>query len=181
MNNIRSILRCSGGSLRCTKYFSSQQNNDHVVQGQIESAKTFKDVPKISGLTMFRRFLPGGQFAGISLNEMYKALHLEFGDILKFPDMFGKSGMLCIFKPEDFEKVFRNEDQYPYRRDIETLTYYRNVLRPDLYKEFGSVFTDQGERWYKTRKIMNQIMMKPENIKMYIPTVDQISIEFIQK
>jgi cytochrome P450 family 12 len=116
------------------------------------------------------------------MSEMYKSLNREFGDILKFPNMFGKPGMLCVFKPEDIEKVFRNEEvQHPYRRAIETLTYYRNILRPDIYQEFGSVFTDQGERWYKTRKILNPIMMKPQTVKQYIPAVDEISKEFIQK
>lgn len=112
---------------------------------------------------------------------MYESLHNEFGDILQFPNMFGKTGLLCVFKPEDMEKVFRNEDQYPHRRAIETLQYYRNKLRPDLYGEFGSVFTESGERWYNTRKVLNPIMLKPEIVKQYIPDVDQISKEFIQK
>lgn len=46
------------------------------------------------------------------------------------------------FNVEDAEKVFRFDGHYPYRREIETLSYYRNHLRPDIYGEYGSLLSE---------------------------------------
>jgi cytochrome P450 family 12 len=112
---------------------------------------------------------------------MYKALNKEFGDIVKTPGMFGKSSSVCIFNAEDMETVFRNDGLHPNRRSIQTLEYYRNKIRTDIYGEYGSVFTDQGERWYKMRKNMAPVMLKPQILKQYIPDIDALTSEFVQK
>lgn len=46
------------------------------------------------------------------------------------------------FDVEDAEKVFRFDGQYPFRRAIETLTHYRQKLRPDIYGEYGSLLSE---------------------------------------
>lgn len=56
--------------------------------------------------------------------------------------MLGRPGMLMSFDVEDAEKVFRFDGQYPFRRALETLTYYRQKVRPDIYGEFGSLLSE---------------------------------------
>lgn len=121
-----------------------------------------------------------GKFNGLSIEGIHKALNQEMGDITIFPSMFGRPPMVMPFSAEDFEKVFRNEDQYPYRRLLDTLQYYRETVRPDVYSEFGSLLTENDESWYKTRTLVNPIMLKPQTIKLYVPQVDEIAKDFVQ-
>lgn len=39
----------------------------------------------------------------------------------------------------------------------------------------------QGEQWHKTRTIANPILMKPRNTVLYVPKIDEIAIDFINK
>jgi cytochrome P450 family 12 len=66
----------------------------------------------------------------------------EFGDIVRLPPMFGRPQILFSFNVTNNEKMFRTEGQFPTRRGLETLTHYRQNVRPDVYKEFGSLVVE---------------------------------------
>lgn len=66
----------------------------------------------------------------------------DYGNITKFPALLGRPEMVMTFDVEDAEKVFRFDGQYPFRRAIETLTHYRQKLRPDIYGEYGSLLSE---------------------------------------
>lgn len=123
----------------------------------------------------------------------------DYGNITKFPALLGRPEMVMTFDVEDAEKVFRFDGQYPFRRAIETLTHYRQKLRPDIYGEYGSLLSEwvfdcmisnlkafrssqicrQDERWHKMRSLVNPVMMKPTTVKLYVPQVDEVSRDFI--
>jgi cytochrome P450 family 12 len=69
-------------------------------------------------------------------------LQKDFGDIVQIPAMFGRPQILFSFNVENNEKIFRREGQYPIRRGLETLTYYRQNIRPDIYQEYGSLVVE---------------------------------------
>ena len=75
-------------------------------------------------------------------NYQFRLMREEFGDITKFPALFGRNEMLMVFDVESVEKLFRFEGQYPHRRTLETLDYYRRKIRPDIYGEYGSLVTE---------------------------------------
>lgn len=66
----------------------------------------------------------------------------EFGDITKLPAMLGQPEMVMTFSVDDAEKLFRFEGQFPIRRALDTLTYYRKKIRPDVYGEYGSLISE---------------------------------------
>lgn len=39
----------------------------------------------------------------------------------------------------------------------------------------------QGEAWGDFRTKVNQIMMQPRNAKLYIPGIDEVSMDFVEK
>lgn len=144
------------------------------------AAKPFSEIPKMSAFTLIRRMMPGGRYSGLGLQEMHKEIRKEFGDITLFPAMLGRPEMVMCYSPVDFETVFRNEGIYPHRRSLESLDYYRKTVRPDVYDEFGSLFSENDEKWHQTRTLANPIMLKPQTIKLYVPQVDEIAQEFVQ-
>ena len=81
--------------------------------------------------------------------------------------------------PEDGEIVFRNEGRFPYRMGFETLKKYRKE-RADQYGAAGLIIT-QGEDWWKMRSKAQQPMLKPKNIYNYLPAINEIGDEFIDR
>lgn len=63
---------------------------------------------------------------------------------------------------------------------VETLNFYRKEKRPDIYGEYVGLITSQGEEWRDMRSIVNPIMMKPLNVKVYCSQVDEIAKEFVE-
>ena len=111
--------------------------------------------------------------------EAFKLFRAEYGDILSFPGLFGRKDMVFSFNPADFEMLFRTEGQWPARKGIDTFDYYRKKVRPDLFAHCGGLVNEQGEPWAKLRTKANPIMMQPKIVNSYIPTVDEIAIEFV--
>lgn len=78
----------------------------------------------------------------IKINYFFRIIQAEYGNIVMVPAMFGRPRNVFAFNVEDYEKVFRFEGQFPVRRSLDTLAYYRKNLRPDIYGEYGSLITE---------------------------------------
>jgi cytochrome P450 family 12 len=50
---------------------------------------------------------------------------------------------------------------------------------PDVYAEFGSLGTSEGETWQRTRKITNPILLHPKTVKLYTQQLDEIAKDFV--
>ncbi|KAG5678463.1 hypothetical protein PVAND_008135 [Polypedilum vanderplanki] len=163
-------------------YFSTQVAKKEFVnfQDEWENARSFDEIPQPSKISLIRAFLPGGKYYKLSLIDMHRSMNKEYGTMVKFPEVLGRRGMVCSYNVEDVEKLFRHEGQTPYRRTLETLHHYRKKYRPEVYEEYGGLFTEQGESWYKMRTIANPVLLQPKTIKQYIPQVDDVSKEFIK-
>lgn len=121
-----------------------------------------------------------GDYHGLDLTALHKKMREDFGDITVIPSIFGRPSMVLVYKPEDFEKILRNEGPSPYRIASPTLEFYHKTMRRDLYEEYGSLITFGGEKWLKTRALINSIMLKPQMSKLYASHIDDIAKEFIQ-
>lgn len=95
--------------------------------------------------------------------------------------MLDKPSMVICLEPKNYEIVFRTEGSWPIRRGIETFNYYRETVRPDIFQGFSGLVNDQGETWHQMRTAVNPVMLRPLTVKAYIPAVDQVAIEFVQK
>jgi cytochrome P450 len=81
--------------------------------------------------------------------------------------------------PEDAETMFHNEGRFPFRFGFETLKKYRKE-RAEHYSAAGLLIA-QGEDWWKMRSKAQQSMMKPKNIYNYLPAINEIGDEFIDR
>lgn len=109
---------------------------------------------QISTKNQFRiAFIPShiGQYHNIELAELHRALRAEYGDLIKFPGLFGNKGVIFSYLPTDFEHMFRTEGIWPLRRGMATFDHYRKHIRPDLFAESGGLLNEQGEKWAQVR------------------------------
>lgn len=112
---------------------------------------------------------------------MHRALRDNYGEIVKIPGLLGRGDTLITFNPKMFEKVFRTEGPYPNRRGIETFTYYRKKVRPEVFGETGGLISEKGEQWLNARSKINPVMLQPKTVKMYVEKVDNVAQDFLSK
>ncbi|KAG5667203.1 hypothetical protein PVAND_015194 [Polypedilum vanderplanki] len=159
--------------LNFTRVFCSMRN-------AVQNAKPYSEVPTVSVPKFILRNLPGGKYYKKSLKEIQESFYNEFGNIFKLPAMFGKPEMIFIYKADDFETTSRAEGALPIRMSFDTLKYYRATKQSEVYAEYGSLATSDGEKWYKTRSQVNPIMLQPKVVQMYTKQIDEVSKEFVQ-
>lgn len=83
-----------------------------------------------------REFMPGGALFNCSLDTLQDYLFEKYGSLVRMPGIMDRPEMLFAYDPEDFKKVYRTEGQWPHRRGLETFTYFRKNVRPDLFGNF---------------------------------------------
>lgn len=106
-------------------------------------------------------------------------MRAEYGSVLRMPGLFGKKPIILAYEPVAYEQVFRAEGVWPNRLGLETFEHYRNTIRPDIFEKSGGLLNEQGEKWAHARSIASPVLMKPTNVNAYVPTVDQIAIDFV--
>jgi cytochrome P450 len=87
-----------------------------------------------------------------------------------------------VFDPKDIESVFRQEGKYPFRRSHRALLKYRRE-RPQTYSS-GGLFPENGEEWYRLRKLFQKQLLNQINVNRYITDcqiITQDLIRFIRK
>lgn len=136
-NQINRFWRCS----------SSTTSNDV----EWKNAKPFDQIPGPTTLGMIRAFLPGGKYHNVNMIDLSNKMNEEYGDIAKFPGMFGQRDIIFNFDPNDVEKVFRHEGKFPKRRGLDTLEYFRGTYRKDWFEKGAGLVQTQGEDWYEFR------------------------------
>lgn len=108
-----------------------------------------------------------------------KSINEEFGPLAKLPGMFGNRDIIFTFDPKDFELVYRTEGVWPQRLGLETFTYYRKKVRPEIFHNMGGLLSEQGKEWADLRSKVNPVMLQPKTVKTYIPPTDEVAIDFL--
>lgn len=87
------------------KFFSTSSINLGL---ETQKPKPFDDMPKLTKLNVLLGFAPGGQFYGKELQDLHGILRKKYGNIVKFPALFGRPEFVFTYDAEDFEKVTAN-------------------------------------------------------------------------
>lgn len=95
--------------------------------------------------------------------------------------MLGKPETVFTNDPNDIELVFRTEGQWPHRKGLDSLVHFRKNLRPDIFGKNTGLVIDQGEQWQSFRTIVNPVLMQPKIVQHYVPVVDEIVRQFLNK
>nr|XP_019551561.3 cytochrome P450 CYP12A2-like isoform X1 [Aedes albopictus] len=111
---------------------------------------------------------------------MHRLFREDYGELVRMPGFLGRNDVLLSFRPDDYETLFRNEGQWPIRRGIDTFTYYRQKVRPDVFKGLGGLVTEQGENWQTFRTAVNPVMLQPKIVKLYVDKLDAVAQEFMK-
>lgn len=125
-------------------------------------------------------FFPG-RYANLNMVDLFEKVREDFGPIVSFPGTLRRRGVTITFDPKDFEKVYRTEGPLPLRQQgFESMAHFRDHYRQDIFGEVTGLLTDQGPPWGKLRSTVNPVMLQPKTVKLYIPQVDEVALEFLE-
>lgn len=126
------LIKSRGLSAQAAVSFKPKHN-------ELQEAKSFKEIPGLSRFELIKRFMLNGQYQNLSMFDIQNRMREEFGDFYRMQGLFGNPDSLTTFNAEDVEFVHRNEGSYPHRRGLQTLKYYREKIRPDIFNVGGLI------------------------------------------
>lgn len=103
---------------------------------EYQNARPFLEIPGPSAIKLISNLIfPWGRYYGNDTMVLFKELQKEYGNLVRFPAMFGNDAKYFVFDPRDMEVMFRNEGPTPFRKALETFGRFRLKERPDLFGE----------------------------------------------
>ncbi|XP_016974313.1 probable cytochrome P450 12d1 proximal, mitochondrial [Drosophila rhopaloa] len=179
IQNVGPIAICKGPLrfLRSSSALKQVQISDNLS----EEPRPFNEVPRPNKFKFIRAFMPGGEFQNASITEYSTTMRNRYGDIFIMPGMFGRNDWVTTFNTKDIETVFRNEGIWPHREGLDSMVYFRQHVRPDVYGEVQGLIAAQSETWGKLRSAVNPVFMQPRGLKMYYEPLSNIINEFIER
>ncbi|NXI54735.1 CP27A protein, partial [Chloroceryle aenea] len=97
-----------------------------------------------------------------------------YGPIWK--STFGHYENINIGSPVVLEQLLRQEGKYPMRSDMALWKEHRDTRR----LPYGP-FTEEGERWYRLRQVLNKRLLKPSEAVLYADAIGEVVSDLMVK
>ncbi|XP_070770761.1 sterol 26-hydroxylase, mitochondrial [Enoplosus armatus] len=134
-----------------------------------EKPRTVEDLPQVSVLEMIYRLVFQGYVNRMHELQIYeKQLYGPiYRDALK---------AVSVNTPKLLEEVLRNDEKFPCRGDMSLWKDYRDM------RGFGyGPFTEEGEKWYNLRVVLNKRMLHPKDSAQYGDVISDVVTDFMKR
>ncbi|KAK3569023.1 hypothetical protein QTP86_021576 [Hemibagrus guttatus] len=136
------------------------------------SIRTEADLPEVSLPTVLYRLIIQGYYN--NMHELQLMEKQRYGPIYKVRG--GDKHTIVLNSVALLEELMRKDDKFPTRGDMALWTEYRDMH--DL--GYGPV-TEEGEKWYKLRSVLNKRMLHPKDSVKYENVVNDVVTDFIKR
>ncbi|XP_063069559.1 sterol 26-hydroxylase, mitochondrial [Engraulis encrasicolus] len=132
--------------------------------------KTADDLPQVKAWESLYRVI----FKGY-LNRLHELQILDkqlYGPIYR--TAAGNQFSIVLNSVELVEELLRKDEKFPSRGDMSLWTEYRDM------RDLGyGPFTEEGQKWYKLRAVLNKRMLHPKDSVQYGDVVNEVVTDFI--
>ncbi|KAM6934523.1 sterol 26-hydroxylase, mitochondrial [Xenentodon cancila] len=152
--------------VRCVRSTSSSPGALSALQ---DKPRTVEDLPHVSFLELLYR---------LAFQGFYNRLHeLQIYEKKLYGPIY-KSGFksVSLNTPQLLEELMRKDEKFPCRGDMSLWTEFRDM------KGLGyGPFTEEGERWYNLRAVLNKRMLHPKDSAHYAGVINEVVTDFTKK
>ncbi|XP_060784840.1 sterol 26-hydroxylase, mitochondrial-like [Neoarius graeffei] len=136
------------------------------------SIRTEADLPEITLPRMLYMLIFKGYYNRTHELQLYEKQ--LYGPIYKV--RVGKKQTISLNSVGLLEELMRKDDKFPSRGEITLWTEYRDMNSLG----YGPV-TEEGEKWYKLRSVLNKRMLHPKDTVKYENVVNEVVTDFIKR
>ncbi|KAL2081531.1 hypothetical protein ACEWY4_023384 [Coilia grayii] len=134
--------------------------------------KTHDDLPQIKAWESLYRVIFKGYLNRLHELQIYEKQ--RYGPIYKVTA--GSKYSVTLNSVELVEELLRKDDKFPSRGDMTIWTEYRDM------RDLGyGPFTEEGQRWYKLRAVLNKRMLHPKDSVQYEHVINEVVTDFIER
>ncbi|XP_056294166.1 sterol 26-hydroxylase, mitochondrial isoform X2 [Pseudoliparis swirei] len=131
--------------------------------------RTVDDLPRVSFLELLYRMVFQGFYNRLHELQIYEKR--RYGPIYR-------DGLqsVSVNTPKLLEEVLRNDGKFPQRGDMSAWKEYRDL------RGFGyGPFTEEGEKWYNLRVVLNKRMLHPKDSAQYDGVINDVVAAFVKR
>ncbi|XP_056610060.1 sterol 26-hydroxylase, mitochondrial-like [Triplophysa dalaica] len=134
--------------------------------------KTISHLPEIKICRMLWRLFFKGYLNRMHELQLYEKL--LYGPLYRVNA--GNYNCVSISNAELLEELLRKDEKFPSRGDMTLWTEYRD-MRGIGY----GPFTEEGEKWYNLRTVLNKRMLHPKHSVQYEDVINEVVTDFIKR
>ncbi|XP_033626338.1 cytochrome P450 10-like [Asterias rubens] len=141
----------------------------------LSTAKPYDEMPGPRGLPVLGSLLDYTKLGNYSLEKMHEAIvdrFKQYGPIYK--ENIAGAEAVHILDPKDVADLFRMEGKTPRRIIMEPMAHYRKIR-----KKNAGIANLQGEQWKTWRSSLQHVMLKPNSVATWIPSMEECATDFI--
>ncbi|KAM6984952.1 sterol 26-hydroxylase, mitochondrial-like [Aplochiton taeniatus] len=148
---------------------TSSSSSSVALSGAQGKQRTVEDLPLVSPWEMFYRMVFQGYYN--RLHELQLHEKRLYGPLYR-----GGMKNICLSSVELLEELLRKDEKFPSRGDMSLWTDYRDM------KGLGyGPFTEEGEKWYKLRTVLNKRMLHPKDSVNYGGVINEVVSDLIKR
>ncbi|CAL4092626.1 unnamed protein product [Meganyctiphanes norvegica] len=116
-------------------------------------------------------------------HKIFLDLVPKFGPIFKItiPHTFGE--LVICTNPDDIENVLRSNMSAPKRNGFESVKKIRDENINNYFEGKGGLLAEgvKTDEWWRIRSRVQTPMMRPDNISPYLPSMDEVALNFMDR
>ncbi|KAK1903039.1 Sterol 26-hydroxylase mitochondrial [Dissostichus eleginoides] len=153
----------------CSRGVGSSSPAPGALSAFQDKPRTVEDLPNISFLELIYRMVFQGFYNRLHELQIYNKQ--RYGHIYRE----GQKSV-SVNTPQLLEEVLRNDEKFPTRGDLSAWKEYRDM------RGYGyGPFTEEGERWYNLRVMLNKRMLHPKDSAQYGEDINDVVTDFIKR
>nr|XP_053633245.1 probable cytochrome P450 49a1 isoform X1 [Cherax quadricarinatus] len=119
-------------------------------------------------------------FANNKIHIYFRKMVEEHGPIIKMEVPFNPP-MVCITDPNEVEAFIRDTMDNPVRHVLESFKKIRQEDADNYFENKTGLLTENGQEWWRVRSRVQSSMLRVKEVVAYLPVMDQISLEFMDR
>ena len=148
---------------------------------EVDQNKTlpFSEIPGPPSVPLLGHLhLLASKKTNLSMDKFQNSLMEQFGDMVRL-QVPGKN-MLFLYNPDHFHVLSRYESRIPNIPLFDIFDYIRRQKLGHKFKDTLGLISNL-EDWYESRKAVQKVMMRPNSAMHYVPEVEEIVLDLIEK